>query len=159
MKQKDIDFLNKFLPAVAKHKVLSDEGEMTSVAFGGNCGIFALDTMLFLCNHEFPVDDWAIGFLFDADSLDEIYDDDNLDPPDLNHVLMKMDGRYFDGGGEADPKEWYGNLFDKDDDWKEILRIIQDFTEMSVTDDKLEKIMKMEWKKLGGDVLYTPPLK
>ncbi len=155
MKQSDKNFLIKFCQAVSRHRVFAEDG-MCSVAFGGNCGIFAIKMLEFLDNHHFPFDDWKIGFIFiDVDSLDEIYeDDDNLDAPDLNHVLMKIDDEYFDGSGQANPSEWYGRCFDKDDDWADIVQIVRDFTDMTVTDDKLDKILRSEWKKLGGDKLY-----
>ena len=52
--------------------------------------------------------------MFDKiNSLDEVYDSDC--EADLNHVFLVLDGKYFDGNGEADPSEWYGKLFLKDD--------------------------------------------
>ena len=152
MKQKDIEFLNNFCRAISKHKVSSEDG-MVSVAFSGNCGIFAMCLVLFLEDTGFPFDDWKIGFMFDKiDSLDEVYDSDC--EADLNHVFLVLDGKYFDGNGEADPSEWYGKLFLKDDSIDGIVEIIQNFTDISVTDSKLNKIMNAEWNKLNGDEIY-----
>ena len=155
MKRKDKEFLIKFCQAVSRHRVFGDDG-MYPVAFDGNCGIFAVKMLEFLDSHNFPFDDWKIGFIFlDADSLDEIYDDeDNLDGPRLNHVLMKLDGEYFDGDGQANPSKWRGKLFDKDDDWAEIVQIVRDFTPMTANEAQMDKILRIEWKRLGGDKLY-----
>jgi len=145
MTRTEINTITKLCQKVSKNKVENEDGEMTSVAFGGNCGNFALGLLFFLADIDFPFDEWEVGFLFNnIHSLSEIYSDNEAD---LNHVVLILDGVPFDGDGKVNISDWYGKLF-KIDNLDKIENIIENFTIPSISVNELQPLFKRAWKTI-----------
>lgn len=142
------DIVSELCKAVAKHKVRDEDGDIVSVAFGGNCGIFAYALLMFLNDIDYNFYEWSFGFLFQGiKSLSQIYKDDNN--ADLNHVVAIIDNVAYDGSGKTNLNEWNGKLF-QIDDGERAADIIDQFTVSSIGVNALYKIFEKEWKKLTG---------
>ena len=143
------DKIDKLCKNVSKYKTEDEDGELVSVAFSGNCGIFAWTLLNFIADHvpENVDFDWKLGFFFDnCETKSDIYDEENAE---LNHVVLFLDNIAFDGSGilsKSELNSWYGKMFTFDN-VNEIKELINDFTVPSVSEKRLWNFFEKEWAK------------